>query len=155
MAWALAAALEGLVEADTQQVKPCPGVACAVEAAGSCGCSLAVGRMEWVEEDWEEDKMQVVVGLEEGHLEAGKHVGGKALRKRVANGGRMVRLSSSRTAGFDSPHSTCTSWLWTCPLCSWRVAGVADGEAEGAELHGVEVGPLVSLNQQRLLALLL
>lgn len=32
---------------------------------------------------------------------------------------------------------------------------MADGEAEGAELHGVEVGPLVSLNQQRLLALLL
>lgn len=30
-----------------------------------------------------------------------------------------------------------------------------DGEAEGAEPHGVEVEPLASLNQQRLLGLLL
>lgn len=53
----------------------------------------------------------VVVGLVEGHWEAGKHVGGKASRKKVANGGRMVHLSSSWTAGSDSPHSTCMSWL--------------------------------------------
>lgn len=54
--------------------------------------------LESVEEDWEEGKMQVVVvvvGLEEGHWEAGKHVGGKASRKRVAYGGRMVHPSSS------------------------------------------------------------
>lgn len=53
MAWALAAAPEGLEEADSLQVvKPYPGAACAVEAvAGSCGCSPAVGRLEWVEED--------------------------------------------------------------------------------------------------------
>lgn len=52
MAWALVAALEGLVEVDTQQVKPCPGVACAVvEVVDSCGCSLVVGKLEWAEED--------------------------------------------------------------------------------------------------------
>lgn len=115
MAWALAAALEGLVEADTQMVKPSQGVACA-EVVGSCGCSLVVGRLEWEEEDWEEGKMQVeVVVLAEGHWEAGKHVGGMASRKRVADEGRMVRLSSSWTAGSDSPRLTCMSWLWTCP----------------------------------------
>lgn len=52
MAWALAAAPEGQVEADNLQVKPCPGVACAVVGVvGSCGCSLVVGRLEWEEED--------------------------------------------------------------------------------------------------------
>lgn len=51
MAWALAAAPEGLVEADILQVEPYPGVACAVEEVeGSCGCSPEVGRLEWVEE---------------------------------------------------------------------------------------------------------
>lgn len=120
---------------------------------GSCGCSLVAGRMEWVEEGWEEGKRRVVgvVGLEEGRWVAGKRAGGKASRKRVANGGRMVRLSSSWTAGSDSPRSTCTSWSSTCPLCSWRVAAEAGGEAEGAELREVEVAPLVSLNRQRLL----
>lgn len=100
-------------------------------------------------------QVEVVVGLVEGHWEAGKHADGKASRKTGANVGRMVCLSSSRTAGSDIPRWTCTSWLWTCPLCSWRVAGEGDGEAEGAELHGVAVEPLVSLNQWKLLVLLL
>lgn len=52
MASALAAALGGLVEADTQQVKPCLGVACVVvEVVGSCDCSLVVGKLDWAEED--------------------------------------------------------------------------------------------------------
>lgn len=99
--------------------------------------------------------VEVVVGLVVGHWGAGKHAGGKASRKRVANGGRMARLSSSWTAGSDNLHWTCTSWWWTCPLCSWWVEGEVDGEAEGVELHGVEVEPLVILYRQKLLVLLL
>lgn len=51
-----------------------------------------------------------VAGLAEGRWGAGKRAGGKASRKRGADGDKRVRLSSSGTAGSDSPHWTCTSW---------------------------------------------
>lgn len=59
----------------------------------------------------------------------GRHGGGRlgeqAGRRLGAGHHRRAPLSSSWTAGSDSPLLTCRSWWWTSPSCSWRVAGVA------------------------------
>lgn len=91
-----------------------------------------------------------VAGLAEGRWEVGNCAGGRASHKRVADGGKTACLSSSWIAGSDSPRWTCTSWWWTCPLCSWWAEGEGGGVAEEVELHEVEEELLVSLIRQRL-----